>query len=84
MPDKEVVTKAHTHDIDALAKMANLDGVIKVNSQADRIFSVNWSLVKDWKETSRYETKTQTQAQEMFRAVTDRNHGVLPWLKRRW
>jgi hypothetical protein len=84
MPDKIVVAKCHTHDLDALANLSNLDGSIQAAGQVDPAFAVNWNVVKVWRETSRYETRTQTQAQEMFHAVTNRNHGVLPWLKRHW
>jgi hypothetical protein len=84
MPDKETVNKAYTHDLDALAKQAELYGLIIRAGQLDGDLDVNWQLVKTWKETSRYETWTETQAREMYRAVTNRNHGVLPWVRQHW
>jgi hypothetical protein len=84
MPDKELVVKSHIHEIDALAKQAQLVGDIQTAGQADPVFRVNWSVVTAWKETSRYEIKTETQAREMVQAVADRSHGVLPWVKRHW
>jgi HEPN domain-containing protein len=84
MPDKELFTKSFTHDIDLLARLASLAGHIGNASATDRDFAANWAIVKDWKETSRYETHTRTQAEEMYSAVTNRSHGVLPWVKKHW
>jgi hypothetical protein len=51
---------------------------------ADRVLSDNWDIVEEWSEQSRYERVSRTLALELFRAVTDPDHGVLPWLKRHW
>jgi len=50
----------------------------------DKVSEVNWGVVKDWTEESRYERKTQAQAQQLIAAITDAAHGVLPWIKQRW
>jgi hypothetical protein len=54
------------------------------DSRKEPDLSLNWGTVKDWKETSRYETKTKTEAQVLYDAVTDPKHGVLPWISLRW
>jgi hypothetical protein len=41
-------------------------------------------MVKDWKETSRYETKSEAEAQDMFEAVTHDPDGVHQWIRSRW
>jgi len=84
MPDKELVTKSHTHDIADLTKHANLGGSRGLNAQADPDFAVKWNVVGSWNESSRYATWTETQAKELYEAVTDADHGVLPWLKKHW
>ena len=41
-------------------------------------------VVIKWNESSRYEEPTQAMAEEMVRAVSDDEEGVLKWLKRNW
>jgi hypothetical protein len=84
MPDKEIVTKGHIHDIDTLTRLANLDGPRGLNAQADPDFAVKWAVAASWNESSRYATWTETQAKELYEAVTNMDHGVLPWLKQYW
>jgi hypothetical protein len=64
MPDKQIVEKGHTHDLDNLVRLAALDGILGQARRADGNLDINWALVKDWKETSRYETRTETRAVE--------------------
>lgn len=85
MPDREIINdKAFTHDLAKLSQIANLDGVRAKQAQVDRDFGVNWNTVRDWNESSRYTTWTETKAKELYKAVTDANHGVLPWLRQVW
>jgi hypothetical protein len=35
-------------------------------------------------EASRYLRKPKNKAEDLYHAVTDKKHGVLPWLKARW
>jgi hypothetical protein len=84
MPDKELVGKSHTHDLEALVKLADLNLVLIRDGQLDPAFDVNWTTVKDWNEVGRYEIWTETEAKDMFQAITDRDHGVLQWVKRHW
>ena len=44
----------------------------------------NWNIVKNWSEVSRYVHKTRNEAEELYEAITNKKHGVLPWIKRRW
>lgn len=53
--------------------------------QSDKIFEVNWATVKDWKEDKRYVVSiSEAEARDLYLAVTERNHGVLTWLKKLW
>ncbi len=46
---------------------------------------VNWAIVKDWSEASRYELGiTEAQARDIYSACTARKNGVLAWIKRQW
>ncbi len=50
----------------------------------DEDFAVNWAIVKDWNEESRYERHDAAAARGLCLAVDDTRHGVLRWLKRHW
>jgi HEPN domain-containing protein len=73
-----------THDFEQLVFLAGLKGERDNDVRADPVLSEHWTIVKDWKETSRYQRKTRTQAQALFQAITNSKHGVLTWIKFRW
>jgi hypothetical protein len=51
----------------------------------NRILEVNWAVVKDWKESSRYIcTITQAEAKDFYSACTSRTNGILSWIKTKW
>ena len=83
-PEKEFVTRCHTHDIPALVRRARLEVVRVADSNANPALARSWDVVKDWSERSRYERHSQVKAQEMIDAVTDHANGVLPWIKVHW
>lgn len=83
-PDKNFADKCWTHDIEKLLTLAGLKDVRDADSAADADLSANWGIVKDWKESNRYDIKTETQALELLEAINEANHGVLPWIKSRW
>lgn len=82
--DKKFSEKCWTHDLEELLKLANLKPTLDADTAANTAFSTNWGVAKDWKETSRYEQKTQAQAQTMYDAIASNPDGVLPWLRIRW
>ncbi|MFO0809112.1 MAG: hypothetical protein U0746_10845 [Gemmataceae bacterium] len=83
-PDKAFATKCFTHDLLVLVKLANLEADYSSDIQSDAALNLNWQVVKDWSEQSRYQRKTLVQAQDLYNAITDADHGVLPWIKTRW
>jgi HEPN domain-containing protein len=83
-PDLAIVKKCYTHDLGELLKLAGLSVQRDTDMKADDALAVNWTVTKDWSEQSRYATHAQQKAEDLFRAVTDRQHGVLKWLKTRW
>ncbi len=83
-PDKTRVTLSWSHDLAQLVRTAGLEADQAVRSAADAEFSANWSVVKDWNEGSRYLPWSEQEARDLFTAVTDRDHGVLPWIERHW
>jgi len=84
-PDREMVKKAYTHNLQDLVKVAELNTEFDSDKRAIEALRVNWSVVKDWNEGLRYETAiSEGQARDMYSACTTRRNGVLPWIRKRW
>jgi len=64
--------------------MAKLEVARDTESERDHEFQLNWYVVKEWKEQSRYEMPGRQHAEDIFSAVADRKHGVLRWTKTHW
>ena len=84
-PDKPLANKSFTHDLKSLLQTAGLwptfDGALRVNPSLE----LNWAVVKDWNEDSRYILSTsEAQARDLYSACTARTHGLLSWLKNYW
>jgi hypothetical protein len=82
--DRQFSNSAWTHDLESLLIVADL----KVARDAEAVVNValytNWQQVKQWNEKSRYQRKTQADAQRLFNAVTDPINGVMQWIRARW
>jgi len=73
-----------THDLVKLVNLAGLDAEFGVARAANPTLGGYWGIVKDWKETSRYEDKTEVEARELYEAVTHNPDGVFRWIQSRW
>jgi hypothetical protein len=83
-PDKRAVIESYVHDLEKLVRAAGLTGDFALESKRDTQFQLNWGIVKEWSEESRYSLWTKAQAEGLYKAVTDRRHGVLRWIKQHW
>lgn len=84
-PDKLVANEAFTHDLKRLTKLSGLAPELEKEMQTNKTLEINWAVVKDWSESSRYEIGiNETQARDLYSACTDRKNGVLYWIRRRW
>jgi hypothetical protein len=83
-PDRRVIDRVYSHDLDGLLVAARLDGRLEADASADPILAANWSTAKDWSEQSRYTKQTREQAESLYNAITDSGHGVLAWLHGHW
>jgi len=83
-PDKTFAEKCWTHILPQLLGLAGLKADLEAAMQADPDLADNWDTVKEWNESSRYARKTKADAVDLFKAITDKKHGVFSWLKRRW
>ncbi len=73
-----------THDLARLVKLAGLDADFGSARGANAVLEAYWAVTKDWKETSRYEEKTEPDARSLFQAITNDPDGVLRWIQTRW
>lgn len=84
-PDRKLVQDSYVHDLEKLLNISGLKVLHQTQMQSDKIFEVNWATVKDWKEDKRYVVSiSEAEARDLYLAVTERNHGVLTWLKKLW
>jgi HEPN domain-containing protein len=83
-PDRKFSEQCWTHDLLRLLILAGLKDEMDAAGRADPVLGENWEIVKDWTEGSRYLRKKKTRASDLYRAITDKDHGVLPWIARRW
>ena len=83
-PNLRNANKSYTHDITELVKMAELEDDRRARSVADPAFDAEWNVVREWSEQSRYAKPGRQKAERLYSAITDRKHGILPWIKQRW
>jgi HEPN domain-containing protein len=83
-PDRRIVNDSYTHDLNQLIKVSGLQRAPEIEMKRDGDFEINWAIVKDWNEGSRYDRHDAQTAKSLYAAVTDSRHGVLRWLKRHW
>jgi hypothetical protein len=83
-PDKKTVIDSHTHNLSDLLRLAGLERQLTEDATKDPDLAVNWSVVKDWSEQSRYQSINGRAARDLFNAVHDPQHGVFPWLSQYW
>lgn len=84
-PDKQFAQDVFTHVLEKLVIYAGLKRELENESRNSQAFEINWSIVKDWKETKRYDLLIgRSDAEDLYSACTSRPNGVLIWIKRHW
>ena len=83
-PDKKRVNQSYTHNLNDLVKVAGLESSLNQEIKKDPEFEVNWTLVKDWSEESRYQKHTKQEANDFYNVITNRKNGVLKWINQHW
>ena len=81
-PDKKDTDKAHTHDLQALLSLSGV-GEKLGDFRDDPALRKQWSIVKEWSETSRYHRSGRERAGIIINAVAGAR-GVLQCLKDYW
>jgi hypothetical protein len=83
-PNLEKVRDSWNHDLTKLLNTAGLLSEHRGRSALDADFNTNWLTVKDWNVSSRYEKRSSQEAQSIFDAATDAQHGILAWIEEYW
>ena len=84
-PDKQLVLDSYTHDLEQLLRISGVKRQFDAQVRASRSFEANWSTVRDWTETARYDNNVpEVRARDLLNAVTNAESGVLTWLKTLW
>ncbi len=83
-PDKKRVDDSHTHDLDKLAQLAGLDTALSEAGKLEPELYLNWKIVRNWSEKSRYARPSRAEAEGLLAALRDRQYGLLRWLRRFW
>jgi hypothetical protein len=84
-PDRKFVNDIYTHDLNKLLKLSELEPEHRKESKRNPSFELNWTIVKDWSEQSRYVTGiSRAKAKDFRSAVVSRRSGILPWLQKWW
>jgi hypothetical protein len=85
IPERKLVNDVHTHDLGRLLDLARLRSALEQETATNPPLRTNWNLVKDWRETARYNPDvTEQDARVLYSACTARRYGILAWLRNRW
>jgi len=92
--EKKFAEQCFTHDFAELIRLAGLTNELNNQFAASAgaagtgakggAFVGNWGLVTQWKESARYESKTEKEARDLLTAITDESDGVLRWIQKYW
>jgi len=84
-PNKQLAIDSYKHDFKSLLQTAGLWNTLEAATRISPTLGDNWAVIKDWKETSRYDLSiSETQARDLSSACTARTNGLLQWLKTYW
>ncbi|MBH1969654.1 DNA-binding protein [Moraxellaceae bacterium AER2_44_116] len=84
-PNKKLAIDSYSHDLALLVGVAGLQQELLKKLKVDKSFALNWAVAKDWSEQARYDSNIgQAKANDLYSAITDKDNGVLSWLKTFW
>lgn len=83
-PHPKIVQNAWSHKPADLVRVSGLNEKMDEDRKGDKELDLNWRIIEDWSEASRYESRAQQEAKDLFAAISDPHHGVLACIKRYW
>ena len=81
-PKRKYVQEVYTHKLTSLLQLTGLDKQLENDMKANATLGINWGVVKEWDEESRYIISV-LKGKDMCRALTGPD-GVLTWIRQRW
>lgn len=84
IPDKAFVQAIHTHRPDILMSSSGLMPAFKQACKENPNLAANWGVVCNWSESSRYESWDSVSANSLLVAISDKENGVLTWIRNHW
>lgn len=82
--DREFARRCWTHAAEELVALADLKAARDADVEGNPIRDQSWQFVRTWTEADRYEVNSSAAAKQLFNAVANVKHGVLPWIKSYW
>jgi hypothetical protein len=82
--DRRYAEKCWTHDLEELVSLASLEKSLGLAIAANPALKQNWLIVTDWSELSRYRRTPHHKAKRLYRAITDKPDGMMPWITNHW
>ena len=86
--EKARIEDVRTHEFEKLIQLAGLTDELITNQQSSAAagggFVANWQIATQWKVTSRYESRTEVEARQLYDAIIQAPDGVLPWVQQYW
>jgi HEPN domain-containing protein len=84
-PDKEFVHQMYVHNLEKLFKLNSaLWAQLQADMQIDARLSVNWTTVKDWDDSRRYDIVDESTAKSLHEAATEQPSGIMDWIRGKW
>jgi hypothetical protein len=83
-PDLDKVKDSYSHKLPSLVKVAGLTTLLEAECVRDPTFTINWNIARDWSEQARYVQHAERKARDLYRAITERKHGVMRWIRLHW
>ncbi len=84
-PDRVLANNAWSHNLERLIGTAELEYRFRIARRKNQVLEANWSVVKDWNESSRYDiTISKAKAGDLFQAGFAKDDGILGWIKEQW
>lgn len=83
-PDLDRVKGSYTHNFAHLVKVADLNADLNAEVAGDAAFADNWRTAQEWSQAARYAMYDESDAWILYKAITDRKHGVMRWIRRHW
>ena len=82
--DPKFLAGCRTHNLGELVRLADLQAALGIAIGANPALGLYWEIVIEWSEESRYQQKTQIEAEALYNAITNSPNGVLLWIKLHW